>query len=65
MLSDYHLHLRPDKDGTPPERYFTSENVGRYLEAAESAGVGEIGVSEHVYRFRDSLSVWRHLFWVE
>ena len=65
MLTDYHLHLRPDEDGTEAERYFTPENVDRYLEAAESAGVGELGVSEHVYRFRDALAVWRHPFWEE
>ena len=31
MLTDYHLHLRPDEPDTPPERYFTAENVERYL----------------------------------
>ena len=34
MLTDYHLHLRPDEPDTPPERYFTAENVDRYLAAA-------------------------------
>ena len=29
------------------------------------AGVEELGVSEHVYRFRQALDVWRHPFWVE
>ena len=38
MLTDYHLHLRPDEDGTTFERYFTAENVDRYLAAAEAAG---------------------------
>jgi histidinol-phosphatase (PHP family) len=65
VLTDYHLHLRPDEDGTEAERYFTTENVDRYLEAAEAAGVGEMGVSEHVYRFRDALALWRHPFWEE
>ena len=65
MLTDYHLHLRPDEPGTEAEKYFTEANVGRYLEAAEAAGVGELGVSEHVYRFRDALSIWRHRFWEE
>ena len=55
MLSDYHLHLRPDEDDTPPERYFTEENVDRYLAAAEEAGLEEIGCAEHVYRFTQSL----------
>jgi histidinol-phosphatase (PHP family) len=39
--------------------------VARYLEAAESAGVAELGVSEHIHRFADSLTIWRHPFWVE
>jgi histidinol-phosphatase (PHP family) len=63
MLTDYHLHLRPDDADTPPERYFTAENVDRYLAAAAAAGVEELGVSEHVYRFRQALSLWRHPLW--
>lgn len=65
MLTDYHLHLRPDDRDTPAERYFTAENVDRYLEAARAAGVDELGVSEHLHRFRRALDVWRHPFWVE
>jgi histidinol-phosphatase (PHP family) len=65
MLTDYHLHLRPDEDGTAFERYFTAENVERYLAAAEAAGIEELGVSEHVYRFRQALDLWRHPLWVE
>jgi histidinol-phosphatase (PHP family) len=65
LLTDYHLHLRPDEPDTPPERFFTEDNVGRYLAAARSAGVEELGVSEHVYRFRQALDVWRHPFWEE
>jgi histidinol-phosphatase (PHP family) len=65
MLTDYHLHLRPDEEGTPVERFHTAENVERYLAAAAAAGVEELGVSEHVYRFRQALELWRHPFWVE
>jgi histidinol-phosphatase (PHP family) len=65
VLTDYHLHLRPDEDDTPPERYFTAENADRYREAAEAAGIAELGVSEHVYRFEQALDLWRHPFWVE
>jgi histidinol-phosphatase (PHP family) len=65
VLTDYHLHLRPDEPGTPPERFFTAENVDRYLEAAAKAGIEELGVSEHVYRFTQALDVWRHPFWEE
>src|SRR6186997_426506 len=63
MLTDYHLHLRPDEGGTTAERYFTAENVDRYLAAAAAAGVEELGVSEHVYRFRQALDLWRHPLW--
>ncbi len=65
MLTDYHLHLRPDEPETTPERYFTEENVARYREAAAAAGIDELGVSEHVYRFRQALDLWRHPFWQE
>jgi len=65
VLTDYHLHLRPDEDGTPPERYFTTENVDRYLAAAADAGISELGVSEHVHRFVQALDLWRHPFWEE
>ena len=65
MLTDYHLHLRPDDAGTDFERYFTAENVERYREAAAAVGVEELGVSEHVYRFRQALELWDHPFWRE
>ncbi len=65
VLTDYHLHLRPDEPDTPPERYFTAENVARYRAAAAAAGIEELGVSEHVYRFRQALDLWRHPFWEE
>jgi histidinol-phosphatase (PHP family) len=66
VLTDYHLHLREDGDDRPPERSaFTAENVERYRDAAGNAGIGELGCSEHVYRFRDALEIWRHPFWEE
>ncbi len=65
MLTDYHLHLRPDGEDTPAERYFTAGNVQRYLAAAAAAGITELGVSEHVYRFTQALEIWRHPFWEE
>jgi histidinol-phosphatase (PHP family) len=65
MLTDYHLHLRPDEPETTADLYFTAENVDRYLAAAEQAGIAELGVSEHVYRFTQALDLWRHPFWEE
>ena len=63
MLTDYHLHLRPDEDGTEPAEYFTQENYERYREAASARGIEELGVAEHVHRFRRALDVWTHPFW--
>ncbi len=63
MLTDYHLHLRPDDVDASPERWFTAANADRYREAASERGIEELGVSEHIYRFTQALDVWRHPFW--
>ena len=60
MLTDYHVHLRPDEDGTPAERYFTAANADRYREAANERGIAELGVAEHIHRFVQSLDIWEH-----
>jgi histidinol-phosphatase (PHP family) len=65
VLTDYHLHLRPDDLDATPDRYFTPANVERYAEAAATAGIDELGVSEHIYRFGDALAIWDHPFWRE
>ncbi|MFN2612805.1 MAG: histidinol phosphate phosphatase, partial [Solirubrobacterales bacterium] len=65
MLSDYHLHLRPDEPGTTAAAYFTEANVQRYLAAARLAGIAEIGVSEHLHRFTQALEIWDHEWWVQ
>jgi histidinol-phosphatase (PHP family) len=65
MLTDYHLHLRPDDLEASASEHFTDANVDRYIAAAEEAGVTELGVSEHVYRFTAALELWRHPFWEE
>jgi histidinol-phosphatase (PHP family) len=65
MLTDYHLHLRPDELDATPERHFTQANADRYRAAAEEQGIVELGVSEHVYRFTAALDVWRHPLWRE
>ena len=64
MLTDYHLHLRPDDESASPEQYFTAANVDRYLAAAAEAGIEELGVSEHVYRFHQALDLWSHPLWI-
>jgi histidinol-phosphatase (PHP family) len=64
VLTDYHVHLRPDDPATTPaERYFTAANADRYRTVAGERGISELGVSEHVYRFGQALQVWRHPFW--
>ncbi len=63
MLTDYHLHLRPDGHDADVARYHTTDNVERYRAAADERGIAELGVSEHVYRFVQALDVWRHPFW--
>ena len=64
MLTDYHVHLRPDEAGTFAET-FTAANVERYRDAAQAAGISELGVSEHIHRFQQSLAVWDHPYWRE
>ena len=63
MLTDYHVHLRPDEDGTDADAYFTAENAERYRDTAAERGISELGVSEHVHRFSQALEVWTHPFW--
>lgn len=63
MLTDYHVHLRQDDAENTPEKFFTRANAERYREAAHERGISELGVAEHVYRFRQALEVWEHPFW--
>jgi histidinol-phosphatase (PHP family) len=63
MLSDYHLHLRPDDLDASAAEYFTAANAEHYRAAAAARGIAELGVSEHIYRFSQALDVWQHPFW--
>jgi histidinol-phosphatase (PHP family) len=63
MLTDYHVHLRLDDAEATAAEHFTGANAERYREAASERGIAELGVSEHVYRFREALEVWQHPFW--
>jgi histidinol-phosphatase (PHP family) len=65
VLTDYHVHLRPDEAGTDADRYFTAANAERYRTVAAERGIAELGVSEHVYRFTAALDVWQHPMWRE
>jgi len=65
VITDYHLHLRQDDIAARAEDQFTAENIARYREAALQAGVSDLGCAEHMYRFTEALSIWRHPFWDE
>jgi histidinol-phosphatase (PHP family) len=63
LLTDYHVHLRPDSRENTAERFFTAANAERYRETASERGITELGVSEHIYRFSAALDIWQHPFW--
>jgi histidinol-phosphatase (PHP family) len=63
MLTDFHVHLRPDSFPSEAAEYFTPQNAGRYREAAGERGIELLGVAEHVYRFTQAIEVWDHPFW--
>jgi histidinol-phosphatase (PHP family) len=65
MLTDLHVHLRPDDLEATAAKHFTAVNAERYLDVASERGIGRLGVSEHVHRFEQALTVWRHPFWQE
>jgi histidinol-phosphatase (PHP family) len=63
MLTDYHVHLRSDALDASVAEHHTDANTARYRTTATERGITELGVSEHVYRFRQALQLWRHPFW--
>ena len=64
MLTDYHVHLRPDDLNARAQERFTEDNAARYRAVAQERGIAELGVSEHVYRFEQALTVWQHPLWL-
>ncbi|MGE5541775.1 MAG: histidinol-phosphatase HisJ family protein [Bacillota bacterium] len=50
VLCDYHMHL----EHGPMEMGW----LGQFTKAAAQNGVDEIGISEHMFRFRESSPVW-------
>jgi histidinol-phosphatase (PHP family) len=63
MLTDLHVHLRPDDDDATAAAHFTAANAERYQDVASERGIEVLGVSEHVHRFEQALDVWQHPFW--
>jgi histidinol-phosphatase (PHP family) len=63
MLTDYHVHLRPDGPNSDAADFFVAGNAENYRTVASERGVTELGVSEHIHRFTAALDVWQHPFW--
>jgi len=63
VLTDYHVHLRPDDLDATAAAHFTAGNAERYRAVATERGIQELGVAEHVYRFSAALDVWQHPLW--
>ncbi len=54
MIVDYHMHLRSPTE----EIEHTVGAVERFVETADRRGIDEIGFTEHVYYFRETLELW-------
>jgi histidinol-phosphatase (PHP family) len=65
MLTDYHLHLRPDDVGATAADHVSAANVDRYRAVAEERAITELGCAEHIYRFAQALEIWQHPLWRE
>ena len=50
-MLDYHLHLWPHSERQTP---LSLEQLARYCEQAQAAGVTELAVTEHLFRFRQA-----------
>jgi histidinol-phosphatase (PHP family) len=62
VIVDYHLHLRPD--GLPlDDGAYAWEHLEQYIAAARGRGVGEIAITEHVYRFAQAAHLSDHVYW--
>jgi histidinol-phosphatase (PHP family) len=57
VIVDYHMHLR-DRPGGEAQGRYGVDRAEEYVEQARSAGVDEIGFTDHVYHFRQSESLW-------
>jgi histidinol-phosphatase (PHP family) len=64
VIVDYHLHLRPDGSGLQEEDY-APEHIARYAATARERGIGEIAITEHIYRFAQAAHLSDHVYWRE
>jgi histidinol-phosphatase (PHP family) len=58
MYVDSHVHLQPH-GAAPP---MTRERIEQYVEAGREQGVGQIAITEHLFRFREAFDLL-HGWW--
>jgi histidinol-phosphatase (PHP family) len=63
VIADYHMHLVGDDDPYTDET-FSVAHIEGYVRAAAAAGVDEIAITDHVYRFRQAREWFDHPLWV-
>jgi histidinol-phosphatase (PHP family) len=61
VIVDYHMHLRDAGGGID----HTVHAVEPFVERAAERGVDEIGFTEHVYYFRQTLALWSKPYYTE
>jgi histidinol-phosphatase (PHP family) len=61
VIVDYHMHLRNEQE----ELSHDTRSVELFVETARAAGVDEIGLSEHVYYFRQTRPLWHMPYQLE
>jgi histidinol-phosphatase (PHP family) len=54
VIVDYHMHLRNERG----ELAHDTSSVEPFVEAAQAAGIDEVGFTEHVYYFKQTRSLW-------
>jgi len=57
VIIDYHMHLR-DRPGGEARGRYGADRAEEYVEQARASGVDEIGFTDHVFHFRQSLALW-------
>jgi histidinol-phosphatase (PHP family) len=57
VIVDYHMHLR-DRPGGEARGRYGADRAEEYVEQARASGVDEIGFTDHVYHFSQSLALW-------
>jgi histidinol-phosphatase (PHP family) len=53
VYADSHVHLQPHGEAPP----MTRERIELYVEAGRAQGVGQIAITEHLFRFREAFDL--------